>query len=279
MNKVAIIGPGLLGGSIAMALRKKSPETRVAIWARREEPLEIIRDRGIADCASTDLSKVVEGADLVVLCVPIGVMAEIARQMLPFIAPETLITDVGSVKGPVIEALAPIFQQRGCFIGSHPMAGSEKAGIEAAQANLFEGAVCILTPTQEAPELGKLQAFWELLGCRSRVLSPEVHDETVALISHLPHLMAAVLVNLVSNTNAGAMDFCGNGFRDTTRVASGPAEMWAEILLSNRESVKVFTQAMIENLREVVTLLDRRDLDGVQALLRSANHQRDLLRK
>jgi len=279
MKNVAIIGPGLLGGSIAMALRRKSPESTLSIWGRRQETLETVSKSGIADLVSTELSQVVAGADLIVFCVPIGAMGEIARKIVPFLKPGVLITDVGSVKGPVVQELAPIFESKACFIGSHPMAGSERAGIEAAQANLFEGAVCILTPTQESPELKKLRGFWELLGCQVRILSPQAHDETVALISHLPHLIAATLVNLVSNTNAGAMQFCGNGFRDTTRIASGPAAMWAEILLSNHDAVKNFTQAIIENLREVVTLLDRRDLDGVQALLTNANHQRDLLRK
>jgi len=262
-----------------MALRRKSPEARISIWARREETVGAVSQIGIADVVSTNLSLVVAGADLVVFCVPIGAMAGIAREIVPLLSPGTLVTDVGSVKGSVVEELSPIFPPPICFIGSHPMAGSERAGIEAAQPTLFEGAVCILTPTQEVPELKKLQAFWELIGCQVRILSPQAHDETVALISHLPHLIAATLVNLVSNTNSGAMEFCGNGFRDTTRIASGPAAMWAEILISNRDSVKNFTQAIIENLREVVTLLDRRDLDGVQALLTNANHQRDLLRK
>ena len=275
MKKVAIIGPGLLGGSIAMALRRKSPKTKVFIWARREEAVESVRKAGIADLVSSDLSVVASGADLVVLCVPIGAMPGLALALVSIISPETLVTDVGSVKGPVVEALTPVFTQRGHFIGSHPMAGSERAGLEAAQSTLFEKAVCILTPTKQTPEVDILRAFWELLGCNVRILSPEAHDETVGLVSHLPHLMAATLVNLVSRTNPGAMEFCGNGFRDTTRIASGPAEMWAEILLSNRDAVKSFTQAMIENLEEVVTLLDRRDLDGVQALLTNANRQRD----
>jgi prephenate dehydrogenase len=236
----------------------------------------------IADVVSSDLSQVASEADLVVFCVPIGAMGPIARELVRIIPPNAVITDVGSVKGPVVETLAPIFAQRGRFLGSHPMAGSERAGIEAAQADLFQDAVCILTPaadSEDAPAVRELAGFWELLGCRVRVLEPRVHDETVALISHLPHLMAAMMVNLVAATKPSALDYCGNGFRDTTRVASGPAPMWAEILLSNRDAVKTFTQEMIESLKEVVRLLDARDMGGVQELLKNANRQRDLLRK
>ena len=150
-SRLAIIGPGLLGGSIAMAAREKMPGARISIWARREEALVDVGKRGIADFASTDLKAVTADADMIVFCVPIGVMAPLAEKMATFVSKDALITDVGSVKAPVVESLAPIFAGRARFVGSHPMAGSEQTGIEAARADLFEGAVCILTPERTRP--------------------------------------------------------------------------------------------------------------------------------
>ena len=132
LSKLAIIGPGLLGGSIALCLRKKNPRTQIAIWARSEEAIEKIRAAGIAEIASTDLKPVVEDANVIVLCVPVGAMTSLAEKIAPLISAPALVTDVGSVKAPVVEALGPLFQGRGKFVGSHPMAGSEQTGIEAA---------------------------------------------------------------------------------------------------------------------------------------------------
>ncbi len=174
------------------------------------------------------------------------------------LAPDALVTDVGSVKGSVVAELAPIFERRVCFVGSHPMAGSEQTGMKFARADLFAGAVCILTPQPQSPPaaVGKLAAFWEKLGCTVRELTPEAHDEYVALISHFPHLLAASLVDMISRNNPAALEFCGPGFRDTTRVASGSPALWTGILLANRPAVRKSAQAMIEKLHEIITLLD-----------------------
>src|SRR5205823_760889 len=146
------------------------------------------------------------------------------------------------------EELGAIFQRGGRFVSSHPMAGSEQAGICAARADLFDGAICILTPAVDAPEEDVLAitGFWEEIGCRVRRLSAEEHDEAVALVSHFPHLLAAVLVHCVQTQNSAAFEFAGPGFRDVTRVAKGPPGMWAEILRSNAGAVRKSTEAMIE---------------------------------
>jgi prephenate dehydrogenase len=282
MNKLAVIGPGLLGGSIALAARQHA-SWRVSIWARRPEAVAELRDRGIGDEASTELAAVADGADLVVLCIPIGAMPSVAECLATVIAPRAIVTDVGSVKARVVEELTPIFRERGRFVGSHPMAGSEQTGITAARADLFGGSVCIVTPHEGAdPQaVETVGAFWRTLGCRVRHLHPAEHDETVALISHLPHLLAAALVNSVSAQRPGALDFVGPGFRDTTRVAGGPPPMWTEILASNGPAVLKSADAMIAKLREFMTLLERQsdgDTLSMNEFLTHAKTERDRLR-
>jgi cyclohexadieny/prephenate dehydrogenase len=278
-SKLAIIGPGLLGGSIAMATRGKNPGAHISIWARRDEAVRDVGKRGIADFVSTDLEAVTADADMIVFCVPIGVMAPLAEKMAAFVSRRALITDVGSVKAPVVESLGRIFFNRARFIGSHPMAGSEQTGIDAARADLFEGAVCILTPEKTSPaeDVEETRQFWTMLGCQPRILPPAEHDEVIALVSHLPHLIAATLVNLVCAQNPNSLNFCGNGFRDTTRVASGSPGMWTEIFGGNREQVKKSIRAMIGKLEQVADFMD--DDGKMQQFLTDAKNWRDSLKK
>jgi prephenate dehydrogenase len=277
MTNLAILGPGLLGGSIALAARERRLH-RVALWARRAEAVAEIGARGVADRASTDVRAIVADADVVIFCTPIGVMPALAREIVDAIPARALVTDVGSVKAPVCAELGAIFRERGRFVGSHPMAGSEQTGLAAARATLFEGAVSIVTPDAQSDPaaVAAIREFWTALGCRVLALAPAEHDEIVALVSHFPHLLAATLVNTVAAENARAFDFCGPGFRDTTRVAGGPPAMWAEILGSNRDAVRKAADAMIEKLREIVTLLDRDR--PMTDFLTQAKAQRDRLR-
>lgn len=275
-SKVAIIGPGLLGGSIALALRARFPSTQVSVWGRRAEALNEIRP--VVSLASTDLGSVVSGAELVVLCVPVGFMAEITSAFLSHLGPQTIVTDVGSVKAPVVAALSAILKGRARFVGSHPMAGSERTGFAAAKAELFQESVCILTPDAEAEPttLSAVAEFWRSLGCSTHCMTPELHDQTVALVSHLPHLLAATLVGLVHERDSQAMQFCGPGFRDTTRVASGPAKMWAEIFASNSLALKHSAEAMIEKLQQMVKLIEQPE--RMEAFLSDAKAARDQIR-
>jgi prephenate dehydrogenase len=280
ISKLAIIGPGLLGGSVALAVRQRLPEAKIALWTRREEAIAPIQDRQLSDIVSTNLATVVEGAEFVVLCTPVGAMPELARRLKPLLQPSAIVTDVGSVKGPIVAELTKIFSGLARFIGSHPMAGSEQSGLKAARADLFQGAACIVTPddASEPHAVETVTQFWSLLGCRVSKLSPAEHDAAVAFISHLPHLTAAALVNLVADQNPAAFELCGNGFRDSTRIAAGPAEMWTEIVRSNREPVREALDAMIEKLRELVTLLDANDPKEMTRFLSSAEQHRKSLR-
>ena len=281
-SHVAILGPGLLGGSLALALRKRSL-ARVSIWARRETAVQEVLNSGCCDDASTDLAKAIRGADVIVFATPIGAMPAIARQVAPHIGEGTLVTDVGSVKKRICSELGQVFASTSAdFVGAHPMAGSEQTGLASARADLFDSSVCIVTPDDpsKAAVIDRAGEFWRSVGCRVRVLSPSEHDAIVASVSHLPHLLAAALVNSIGNSIPAAFDFCGPGFRDTTRVASGPPEMWTEILRENREAVLVSLDALIEKLRALTTLLDtdpsERD-SRMHQFLTEAKAQRDRL--
>jgi prephenate dehydrogenase len=278
-SSIAILSPGLLGGSLALAIRQRLPEAKIHIWARQKESVEKTLAMGLADTASTDAAEVAREADLIVFCMPVGAMAGVAEKIAGVVKPSALITDVGSVKLVVRELLTPIFKGKAEFIGSHPMAGSEQAGLDAARADLFEGAVTILTPgvSNRKESVAALASFWETLGSRVVISSAAAHDEAVALISHLPHLAAAVLVQTVMRENPAALDWHGNGFLDTTRVAAGPPAMWAEILTENRAALKKGIHAMIENLAEVTKLLESKETGALEQYLAEAMHTRKRL--
>jgi prephenate dehydrogenase len=279
-SSIAILSPGLLGGSLALAIRERMEGVEIRVWARRKESVEKVLAMGMADAASTDAKAIARGAGLIVFCMPIGGMAEVGEQIVGVVGKDALVTDVGSVKQPVMKSLGKIFRGKAEFVGSHPMAGSDQAGLEAARGDLFEGAVTILTPEEgtRKEKVEGLAGFWEGVGCRVAITTARAHDEAVALVSHLPHLAAAALVQTALRENPAALDWRGNGFLDTTRVALGPAGMWAEILVENREALKKGIHAMIENLTEVTKLLDAEETGAVEHYLAEARETRDRLK-
>ena len=271
-GSIALFGPGLIGGSIALALRSSSPETSVTIWGRNPSQLEEITRRGLADAVHTDPVAAVQNADLIILCTPVGVMTELAKMIAPHLKPHALVTDAGSVKACVVEKLTPILGAR--FIGGHPMAGSERSGLAAARANLFEGAPCILTPlpTTPVPTLDAVRHFWESLGAQVTTMSPEAHDRLVARISHLPHAIAFALVNLVASTL-----LAGGSFRDGTRVAASDPDLWTGILSENRVEVVAALREMSGLLDSLAGNLEKHDSAEILAFLKSAREHRSNL--
>ena len=271
--EIALLGPGLLGASLALALKNRA---RVRLWGRRNEVIAEARHLQTADLCTTHLQEAVEGADWVIFCTPVEVMESIARQILPWVGAETVVTDVGSVKKIVVDTLEPIFGPER-FLGSHPMAGSEQSGLQAARADLFAGAVSIVTPSSQTPVAleKKVADFWLALGCEVHRLSPEEHDRRVALISHLPHLLAGCLVNTVVGAEPGAMALAGQGFRDTTRIASGPPEMWQGILGANRREIIEALGLLQTEIDQARDFLQRQDDAGLRNFLADAKIGRD----
>lgn len=276
-----MLAPGLIGGSLLRALRARCPGTSLTAWARRPEAVEEIRrEPGLVDLASTVVDEAIEGADCLVLAMPTGHMAAVVRQMTTFsTGSQVLVTDVGSVKAPVVREIGPLVRERGgVFIGSHPMAGSEKKGLAYADADLFQSAAVVLTPEADgATLLPRLETFWTKLGGVVTTLSPERHDELVAGISHLPHLVAAALARSVLAWEPGAVSLSGGGFRDTTRVAGGPEEMWADILSDNREAISLRLAAYLDELQTWKDALDTLDRDRLRDLLSEARRLRSTL--
>ncbi len=277
---IAIYGPGLLGGSLALAIQERMPGATLRLWARRESAEAGIRARGIRADFFTDAAAAAAGATLIILCTPVETMPALAAQIAQAdLSPDCLITDVGSVKGSVVRALEPVLGAR--FIGSHPMAGSEKTGIDVARADLFQNATCLLTPGSclrqqvgGSPALHRLHTFWQALGCRTLELSPEEHDEKVARISHLPHMMAAVTTLAALRTDPAAVACVANGFRDTTRVAGGDPGLWTGIALENRDSLLACLRSASDTLTELVEILSKPDEDALRRFLAEAQSLR-----
>ncbi len=279
--RLAVLGPGLLGGSLALAARRCGAAGAVALWGRRPEVVAQARAGAVADFASTDLAEAVAGASLIVLATPVETMPELAARLVALpLARGTLVTDVGSVKGPVVAALEPVFAGSGAvFIGSHPMAGSEKTGLEAARADLFQGAACILTPTGLSPQgdVARLEALWSRVGCRVLAMRPDEHDGEVARISHLPHLMAVVTTLAALGEDATPLRCAGNGFRDTTRVAGSDPELWTGIIGLNRGRVVEALRDARGRLGELLEILESLDDDKLRQFLAAARCLRQQL--
>lgn len=279
-RKVTLIGVGLLGGSLGLALRKRSMAGEVCGYVRREASIAECRRVGAVDHATTDLSEAVDGSDLVVLCTPLFQMTELSLAMAPHIMKGALVTDVGSVKLQVVAELEPLFAARGAtFVGSHPMAGSEKMGVSAAREDLFLNAACVVTPTVGTlpVALEATEALWKGIGGRVIRLSPGLHDQLVARSSHLPHVLAAQLAALVLNPASLPEQgkLCASGFRDSTRIASGSPEMWRDIILMNREEVLAAVDQFTGELAAFRALLEREDAGAVEDFFRTAKSLRD----
>ncbi|MGJ8678025.1 MAG: prephenate dehydrogenase [Akkermansiaceae bacterium] len=279
MKRIAVLGSGLLGGSVVLAVQSAVPELQVALWGRRQEGIDEALKQGVLE-ASTDIESVVKGADLIILASPVGAMLQILEAVAKSCSlAGVLITDVGSVKLAPRDTLKSLIKKVGAiYIGSHPMAGSEQAGIAAAAADLFQGAACILTNDFqcEHEKVDALTHFWESIGCQCHVTSSEEHDRALARISHMPHMLASVGA-LVGLKHPSDGKFAGNGMRDTTRVASGHPGMWAEIFMSNREALKAPIEESINHLREMLALLENSSEEALTGLLNDAKQLRDRL--
>ena len=263
-RKITIIGVGLLGGSIGLAARSRRLAREVAGFVRRTASLKDCEKTGAVDYATTDLLAAVSNADLVILCTPLSQMRPRVVEMLPALKRGAMVTDVGSVKTSVVRELESLVQKSGAhFVGSHPMAGAEKTGVGAARADLFVNAVCVVTPAKQsnAAAVRKVEQFWKSLGARTLRLGPEQHDLLVSRSSHLPHIVAAALANLVLAPARPEFQsaVCANGFRDTTRIASGSPEMWRDIALANRKNLARSLDAFISELQKFQRVLKQSD--------------------
>ena len=269
-KKITLVGVGLLGGSLGMALRKRRLAESVVGFVRRAASVAECEGLGAVHLATRDLQRAVEGAELIVLCTPIAQMRPLVKQMLPALKPGAIVTDVGSVKGSVVRDLEPLVAKAGAhFVGSHPMAGAEKMGVAAARADLFVGAVCVVTPTRKSnpAAVRKVEQLWKSVGSRLLRLTPEAHDDLVSRSSHLPHVVAAQLANLILSPEHPKEQgmLCANGFRDTTRIASGSPEMWRDIALANRKNLSRALETFTAGLQDFRRALKSGDAQAIRS--------------
>jgi len=242
-DRIALIGIGLIGSSLARVLRREGLAGHVVACARRAETLEAARRLGLADDYTDDPAGAVAGADLVVLGTPLGAYGALAETIAPHLAPGAIVTDVGSVKVAAIEAIAPHMPKGVHFVPGHPVAGTERSGPEAGFDSLFDGRWCILTPPPgtDADAVERVAEMWRRAGMTIEIMEATHHDRVLAITSHLPHLIAYTIVGTVADleqaTQREVVKYAASGFRDFTRIAASDPVMWRDIFLANREPV------------------------------------------
>ena len=270
VRKIAVVGVGLIGGSVALACRRAGVCREVVGYDRSRAALATAQRLGVIHRAHADLAEAVAGADLVVLATPVGTFETLARRMASRLSPMAIVTDVGSVKGALVRRLERIIGRGGRagmrFVGGHPIAGRERSGVEAAEPGLFRGARCILTPTPstDLQALRLVSRLWRRLGAEAVRMEPMRHDRVLATVSHLPHLAAYSLVRTAMGQQNGALlAFSAGGFGDFTRVAASSPEMWRDICLGNRQNIVGAVKAyerQLAHLKRMVTKADGRAL-------------------
>jgi len=279
-NKITLVGVGLLGGSLGLAVKRRRLARRVEGYVRRAASVTECKKVGAVNRATQDLASAVAGADLVILCTPLAQMRPIVKQMRPALKRGAIVTDVGSVKVSVVKKIESLVAKAGAhFVGSHPMAGAEKTGVSAARADLFVEAVCVVTPTPQSNKAAvrEVEQFWKSVGGRLLTLSPEAHDALVSRSSHLPHVVAAALASYVLSSAhpKPQTTLCANGFRDTTRIASGSPEMWRDIAVANRRNLARALDGFIGDLQKLQRSLAKSDAKAVTNFFETAKRRRD----
>ncbi len=275
INTLTIIGLGLIGGSIARRAKKEKLAREIIGFSRRKSTLnKALREKAI-DRATVSFGKAVSDADVIVVATPVSLIPIFLKRCQAHCKSGCLIVDVGSTKEKIVRRAEKIFSQDKFFVGTHPMAGSEKKGFEFSRAGLFNNSICFLTRTKKTkPQaLKKIKLFWKQLGAKPVVISPEKHDRVVSEISHLPHVVAVSLLNCARSN----IKFIGNGFKDTTRVASSDSNIWIDIFLSNRINVIKSIDKFIKNLRYIRGRIKGKRKAELRRILEKAKSVRDSL--
>jgi len=281
-RRAAIVGVGLIGGSLGMALRQRGLAREVVGFARRKETLDAAESLGAIDRRAASAPEAVSGANLVVLAAPIQAIIDRLREIAPHISRGALVTDVGSTKQRIVAAAARYLPDGVNFVGGHPMAGSEQAGVASATPDLFEGATWLITPNHNTrpSALRKLQRLVVALGARPLIISPAEHDRLVAGVSHLPHMAAVALVEIaaqLAKCDDRVWQVAATGFRDATRLASGDPAVWRDICVTNKNAMRASLRALRARLAAWEQTLERADAGEIETLLARAKNAREAL--
>jgi prephenate dehydrogenase len=266
-DRISILGVGLIGGSVGLACRRDASHSQIIGYSRNTQEIHRATERGAIHYGTINPVEAVTNADLVILCTPVGVFGKLIEAIAPTLKPGAIVTDVCSTKRTFARLAEKYPKIR--FVGSHPMAGAEKHGIENAREDLLTGALCIVTPTisSDHASLQSIEGYWQSLKMRTVRMSAEVHDQLTSDISHLPHAIAAALVRIQS---CESLQLAARGFLDTTRIAAGDPSLWQEILLENRENLRSGIVRMQKELQDLLEKLDSNDPSAIQQWLKAA---------
>jgi cyclohexadieny/prephenate dehydrogenase len=253
-DRLCLIGVGLIGSSIARVAKERGDIARTVVaHAKTPATLQRVRELGIADMVEPDPAQAVQGADCVIFCVPVGAYAEVMEAVAPHLAPGAIVSDVGSTKGSVVRDLSPLLPKDAHLVPAHPMAGTEYSGPDAGFAELFDGRYCMITPIPggDPAAVAKIAEFWRRCGSMVETMDPTTHDKVVAIVSHLPHLIAFTICStaddLAEETKEAVLKFAAGGFRDFTRIAASDPTMWRDVFLNNREALLEMLGRFVED--------------------------------
>ncbi|HET6419649.1 MAG TPA: prephenate dehydrogenase/arogenate dehydrogenase family protein [Geobacteraceae bacterium] len=282
IQRMAVVGVGLIGGSLARVLREKNEVREIVGIGRTEKNLLRAVELGVIDSYSRDPREGVKGADLVFLATPVCSIRKILSEITPFLSAGCVVTDGGSVKGEITEACESIMPEGTFFVGAHPIAGTEKSGVEASFSTLYAGKRCIITPTENTnpAALRKVVKMWESAGSDVVLMDAGKHDRIVAAISHLPHMVAYTLVNAVEGYNLfdeGILKYSAGGFRDFTRIASSDPSMWRDITLLNRDGILEMMDLYITYFNRLRSLVEQRDAAALENFFAESKKSRDAI--
>ena len=278
INKITIIGVGLIGGSLAKALKEKNLAKTVFGYGRDRSRLEEAKKHNIIDDYSTQIEEAVYHADIIVIATPVGTFRNIFNEVKPLIANDVIISDVGSTKTNIVDIAKEILGDKSqCFVPAHPIAGKEKSGFEASDGNLYIGKKVIITPIEDnsSESIQVIESMWKNVGAEVDFMSPQSHDDLLGMTSHLPHMLAFSLVNYLVDQNPSASIYAGGGFKDFSRIASGDAVMWRDICLQNKDKIITHLRGYQSTVEELIDAIDQEESDKLELLFATAKKTRD----
>ena len=278
MNKICIVGVGLIGGSLAKAIIRSKQATHVIGFGRDALRLQEAKNNGVITDYTTNIKEALDGADMVVIATPVGSFESILKSIQPHVDTSTVITDVGSTKASVIKVVESVFGfLPSNFVPAHPIAGKEKSGFEASDGDLFVGRKVIITPTESSSSeaVKSVRNIWQAAGATVDMMSAASHDELLGMTSHLPHMLAFSIMNYLISQNPSASLYAAGGFRDFSRIASGDPIMWRDICLNNKEAIVKHIKGYSDTLDNLIDVIENENTAAIEALFRSAKSTRD----
>jgi prephenate dehydrogenase len=278
INKITIIGVGLIGGSLALALKERNLAKVVFGYGRDQSRLEEAQKSNIIDAFSTNIKEAIDEANIIVIATPVGTFKDILHQIEPLISSNVIITDVGSTKSDIVNIVNDVLKDNSsCFIPAHPIAGKERSGFEVSDSKLYDGKKVIITPQEtNSPEsIDVIDQMWKNVGADVDFMSAESHDNLLGMTSHLPHMLAFSLVNYLVDQNPNASIYAGGGFKDFSRIASGDAIMWRDICLQNKNQIMNHLKGYQSTLDDLLEAINDEDSEKLGQLFTTAKKTRD----